>query len=319
VERFGTGEDTALASYRYVEEEGQEEDEEADLLSHEEKNGAEEIDEIPLRYRKKKSAAREAVTHRPYFTIFICVVDVIVMIVELIVNKGFESMKVNPWLGVSAQTLITLGAKDVPLIMYSNQWWRFITPMFLHVGVIHLALNLLAQVLLGLQLEKPIGTWRTAIIYFVSGVTGNLLSAVFLPLQLEAGASGAIYGLLSYYLADLFVHWSIIDNPRKYAAGLFLSTLFGLLIGLLPGIDNFAHIGGTVGGLFISLLVIPRTLETRSVIRRAKISNILGLPLVLVFCALCIVTVYVPSVHDAVGHCHWCEYMDCLPIFHWCA
>lgn len=276
--------------------------------------------EVPLRLRRMIEAqgkAKQKVQHKPYFTIFISVLDVICMIVELIVNKGFTSLKTNPWLGVSLQTLDMLGGKDAPLIVFHNQWWRVITPVFFHVGIGHLLLNLIAQVLLGLQLERPLGWVRVAIIYFVSAVCGNLMSAVFLPLQLEVGASTAIYGMGSYYFVDLMVHWSLIISPGRYLAGLLIGTVIGLAFGMLPGIDNFAHIGGIIGGFIVSMLVVPRTKEGKS-LRYAHAALIIGPPLLVTYLVLCVVFLCVPSLRQLVWGCHWCEYLNCVPLFHWC-
>jgi len=203
--------------------------------------------------------------------------------IEFIVNGGVESLKVNPWVGVSVETLIKLGAKDVPLIVDQNQWWRLLTPIVLHAGIIHVALNVVAQILLGIHLERRIGWWRVGLVYLLGGVAGNLTSAIFLPDLIEVGASGAIYGLSSYYIADLIVHWSVIEHPRKYAMMLAGSTLFGFCIGLLPTIDNFAHIGGSVAGFLISLCMVPPTDAGAAVSRRAKAAMVTGYVLIAVF------------------------------------
>jgi rhomboid protease GluP len=68
-------------------------------------------------------------------------------------------MTVNPWFGPSTDTLLDAGAKYAPYI-YAGEWWRFVTPIFLHVGLIHIALNLSMQLRVGLQLEKSYGAHR---------------------------------------------------------------------------------------------------------------------------------------------------------------
>jgi len=276
--------------------------------------------EVPLRLRKMMEGsgkAKQRIVHRPYFTIFISIVDVLCMVAELIVNRGFESFKDNPWLGVSLGTLDMLGGKDSPRIVYHNEWWRLITPVFFHVGLGHLALNLVAQVLLGIQLERPLGAARVAILYFVSAVCGNLLSALLLPLQLEVGASTAIYGMGSYYFVDLMIHWSLIISPGRYLAGLVVGTIIGVAFGLLPGIDNFAHMGGIIGGFIVSLLLVPRTKEGKS-LRYARASLIVGPPLLVLYVVLCLVFLCVPSLRALAWGCRWCNYLNCLPFFHWC-
>lgn len=276
---------------------------------------------IPLRLQRMKHAARtkqQRVVHRPYFTIFICVVDVIMMIVEIIMNKGFASFKVNPWIGVSAQTLINVGGKYTPLIIDNHQWWRLLTPVFTHVGLGHLLLNLLAQIPLGVQLERVLGTPRIVALYFVSAIAGNLASALFLPLELEVGASTAIYGLASYYLVDLLVHWTLVFAPLRYFFALIAGSVVGLFIGMLPGIDNFAHLGGSAGGFLISMLLIPRTHAGKS-LRYARVASWLGPPLLALYFAAGIAGLCVGVLREEVWRCSWCEYLNCLPIAHWCS
>jgi len=276
--------------------------------------------EVPLRLRKmveQRNRPKRTALYKPYFTIVISVIDVLMMIVELIVNKGFTSPKINPWLGVSLETLIILGGKDVPLIIYDQEWWRIITPVFFHVGLGHLVLNLIAQIPLGLQLERQLGSTRLIILYFGSAIAGNLFSAVFLPYQLEVGASTAIYGLGSYYFVDLVVHWSLIVSPWRYFAGLMIGTVIGLVLGLFPGVDNFAHIGGMIGGFLMSMVIVPRTKEGKS-LKWARGALYSGPPLIALYLILCVVTLCVPAMREVAWECRWCRYFNCLPVFGWC-
>lgn len=143
------------------------------------------------------------------------------------------------------------------------------------------------------------------------------MSAVFLPFELEVGASTAIYGLGSYYLVDLLVHWSLIISPMRYFLGLMIGSIVGLVFGLLPGIDNFAHIGGSAGGFLVSLLLVPRTKEGKS-LKYAKVACIVGPPLLLIYFGLGIAILFTPVLRTSVWGCKWCEYLNCLPVFHWC-
>ena len=82
-------------------------------------------------------------------------------------------------------------SKDKP-----DQWFRFIIPMWEHVGIFHLMVNMSFQLLVGMKIERTAGPIRTALIYFSSAIGGNIYSAIFTPLQPQVGASGALYGLL---------------------------------------------------------------------------------------------------------------------------
>lgn len=137
------------------------------------------------------------------------------------------------------------GAKDNALIS-QGQYWRFITPMFLHADPIHLVANLRALSNLGPAVEEIYGNKKFIPIYLMAGILGNVASYAFLPYK-SVGASGAISGLLG-----ALVHFGIkykgqVDNNFKRA---ILETIaLNIAIGLLmPGIDNYAHAGGFLGG-----------------------------------------------------------------------
>ena len=98
---------------------------------------------------------------------------------------------------------------------YQNEWWRFVTPIFLHAGLIHLAFNVYVQAKIGSDLEAMWGTSTWIAIFLVSGVGGNLASAIFLPTSIGVGASGSIMGMLGAWLVDLIMHWGD-DKPENF-------------------------------------------------------------------------------------------------------
>lgn len=130
--------------------------------------------------------------------------------------------------------------------------------MFLHVGFLHLILNLYSQLIVGIETERGLGFFRLAFVYIISGIGGNLLSAVFMPRIVAVGASGPIFGLFAIYFIDMFINWRIHRQRKLKIIILAVSTLVSMLLGLLPMIDNFAHLGGFICGLLTSLLVIPK-------------------------------------------------------------
>jgi len=102
-----------------------------------------------------------------------------------------ESISLNPMIGPSAQTLIYVGAKQTSLIVNDNQWWRLVTPIFLHAGVIHFVLNMLALWFIGYAVEMNHGFVAVMVLFIVPAVGGTLLSALFLPEYISVGASEA--------------------------------------------------------------------------------------------------------------------------------
>lgn len=152
--------------------------------------------------------------------------------------------------------LILFGAKYTPLIL-EGQWWRLITPMFLHIGIIHLLMNSMALYFLGTTVERIFGRFRFLCIFLLAGFMGNVASFVFSPQSISAGASGGIFGLFGALLFFGLVH----PRPFFRTMGANIITLVGinLLIGFLPGIDFAGHLGGLVGGFLAAAIVsLPR-------------------------------------------------------------
>lgn len=147
-----------------------------------------------------------------------------------------------------------------------NQWYRFILPMFLHAGLIHIAFNLLLQLRLGVDMEREIGPLRFALVYFSAGIFGFILGGNFAPRGVvSTGASGCLFGILALVLLDLFYTWNERLKPWNDLAWLMVDIVISFVLGLLPGLDNFAHIGGFVMGLMLGLTVLrsPAALRRR--------------------------------------------------------
>lgn len=96
-------------------------------------------------------------------------------------------------------TLLNMGARSTPLIR-EGEWWRLVSPVFLHVGLSHLVVNSVTLLYIDRYIEEFFGHWRMVIIYFVSAFFGNLTSAVIMPSTVSAGASTAIFGLFGAFL-----------------------------------------------------------------------------------------------------------------------
>mmetsp|Transcript_7139 Transcript_7139/g.21880 ORF Transcript_7139/g.21880 Transcript_7139/m.21880 type:complete len:463 (+) Transcript_7139:199-1587(+) len=217
------------------------------------------------RQEKETSRARALLTrlgiiggkhYFPFFTIIVNIALVVMMIVETVVNGGIESFGTNPWAGPSLETLIDLGAK-VTILIQDGQVWRLFSATFLHAGWLHLLGNLVVAIPLGILLERIYGFVRMATIYLVSGIGGNLLSAVFYPDAVTVGASGAVFGLIGVVFVDTIGNWKKIERPWLKMGGLIFTIVVSFGLGLLPGIDNFAHIGGWAVGMATGMLVLP--------------------------------------------------------------
>lgn len=154
--------------------------------------------------------------------------------------------------------LVAYGAKDNTLIL-QGQYWRFLTPIFLHVNAIHISLNMLNLVVLGIFLERLFGHLRFLLIYLVTGVIATIASFYFAPQEISVGASGAIFGLVGAYALFVLVHRQAF--PRGGIPALFwllIVVALNLGIGLfVSNVDNYAHVGGLLSGGLLGWIFTP--------------------------------------------------------------
>lgn len=148
--------------------------------------------------------------------------------------------------------LFALGVKDNQLIL-QGQYWRLITPVFLHASILHIGFNMYALFVLGPGLEQSLGHSSYAITYFLSGLAGNVFSFLLSP-NPSLGASTAIFGLIGAQTIFIFRNRALFGSRAR---PLLLNSIFIILInlgfGILPGsnIDNWGHLGGLIfGSLF---------------------------------------------------------------------
>jgi rhomboid protease GluP len=151
-----------------------------------------------------------------------------------------------------ADHLLRWGADFGPLTLH-GQYWRVVTSSFVHVGIVHLTLNMLFLWWVSSLAERILGAYVIVCVYFVTGIGGELLSLTWQRLQVSAGASGAILGIAGV-LISLFAYGKFkTSNNRLLRLRLITWVLFVLLTGLLPGVDNMAHLGGLLTGLLLGL------------------------------------------------------------------
>lgn len=150
------------------------------------------------------------------------------------------------------------GAMYVPFVVEYKEYYRLFTCMFLHFGFSHLMNNMLTLVVIGWNVEMFVGRIRFLVIYFLSGLGGNLLSmAVDIWKQdysVSAGASGAIFGLTGAMLCLAILNHGRAGNITKQ--GMIVMIFISLYTGFTSGgVDNFAHIGGLLTGCLVTTLL----------------------------------------------------------------
>jgi membrane associated rhomboid family serine protease len=156
-------------------------------------------------------SAKDSGLNQPFFTYIIMFICTGCLILSIGVNGWkIESLTVNPMIGPSAQTLIDVGAKKTSLIVNDNEWFRLFSPMFLHAGVIHYVLNMLALWFVGSAVEMNHGFINAAILFIIPAIGGTIMSALFLPEYISVGASGGIFGLIGGCIADIVSNWNLL-------------------------------------------------------------------------------------------------------------
>ena len=183
-----------------------------------------------------------------FITPIIMNLNILVYIIMVAAGLGFVSFK-----GID---LLNWGANFRPYTA-NGQWWRLLTNIFLHGGLVHIIANMVGLLFVGIFLEPLLGRTKYLMIYLVTGIMASATSLWWHTATVSVGASGAIFGLYGVFLALMVLK----VFPKDFSKAFLVSTLifvgFNLLMGLAGGIDNAAHIGGLLSGFVIGLLLTP--------------------------------------------------------------
>lgn len=187
----------------------------------------------------------------------------------LIPERGYAATPILVWLnslyflamiatGISilepkASEILTWGGNYGPAVA-AGQWWRLFSAAFLHIGIMHLASNMIALVYVGAFLEPLIGTKRFILAYLGTALASSLFGLYVHPDIISAGASGAVFGMFGVMLSLLFTQLIPKDIRKKLLFLLGYYVVYNLLYGLKEGIDNAGHVGGLVSGLMFGAL-----------------------------------------------------------------
>lgn len=183
-----------------------------------------------------------------FITPVLIYINVLVFIIMAV--SGMDVMQPNQ------ASLIAAGANFRPLTL-NGQAWRLLTNFFLHIGVIHLSMNMYALLFIGILLEPYLGGSRFSSAYILSGICASVASLWWHPYTISAGASGAIFGMYGVFLAMLTTRF--IEKRARMALLLSIGifVVYNLANGMTSGIDNAAHLGGLAGGVVIGWVFMP--------------------------------------------------------------
>jgi rhomboid protease GluP len=201
--------------------------------------------------------------------------------------RGVNIMSPSP-----DQLLHQWGANNAGYVLFLGQWWRIVTAMFVHVGIIHLATNMWCLWNLGLLAEPLMGGFGVVAVYVLTGAAGNLLSTFYnlmwpireggmISYPVGAGASGAVFGIAGALI--ILLKSNRLPVPPNEVKRLRRSVIYFAVINLVIGggitvgtnvigsgiqIDNMAHLGGVACGLLFATPMVPRLGASRTLFER---------------------------------------------------
>jgi rhomboid protease GluP len=198
---------------------------------------------------------------------------------------------------------VALGAKANEAIR-AGQLWRFFTPMLLHGSILHIGFNMYALMIFGAGLERRYGHGRFLLLYILSGFAGTVFSFLFSSAY-SIGASGAIFGLVGAEGIFLFQNRKLFGaRVRQALNNVIFVVAINLFLGLQPGIDNWGHMGGLMGGLIFAWFAGPHwevqgiSPNLEVVDRREPREVIVGVAVVtIIFCTLAAIGMWFPFVN----------------------
>ncbi len=154
--------------------------------------------------------------------------------------------------------LVLLGANFRPAVA-NGEVWRFFTSMFLHIGLQHILFNAYALFIFGAETERIFGRTRFLTIYILSGLFGSLTSFILGSAMISAGASGAIFGIVGMQVTYFLRYQKLLGSlGRSRLFNILFIVGINIFFGLaVPGIDNWAHMGGLISGAVIALKFMP--------------------------------------------------------------
>lgn len=191
----------------------------------------------------------------PWVTLALAAANVAVWLVTLALGAS----PIEP----SPQWLADHGG-NLGSITLDGEQWRLFTSLFLHIGVLHLGMNMVGLLIGGQLVERLFGRLGFAAIYLISGLAGSLATALR-PGVVSVGASGAIFGVLGAHVAYFMLHRERLDQRiARDSIGLLVVVGYNLVLGFTtPGIDMYAHLGGLAAGCLCGLALEVRRGERR--------------------------------------------------------
>jgi len=182
-------------------------------------------------------------------------------VTPILINLNILIFLIMIFLGVNffspdSASLIKWGANYKPMTL-DGQWWRLFSCNFLHIGILHLLMNMFSLLYIGTMLEPIIGRMRFLVAYILTGLSASIASLWWNDITVSAGASGAIFGIYGVFLALLTSNLFEKKVKESLLGSIGLFVAYNLIYGMKGEVDNAAHIGGLGGGLVYGFSFIP--------------------------------------------------------------
>lgn len=175
----------------------------------------------------------------PMITFFLIALNIIIYLIPILFNES--------------EYFLEKFCLFAPYVQ-NGQYYRVLSAAFIHANIFHLIFNCYALLMIGRQLESFLGKTKFLIIYLFSAITSSIMSMIFLGNSISVGASGAIFGLMGSLVYFGYHYRVYLGNVvrTQIVPLIFTNLCLGFMI---PGIDNFSHIGGLIGGILITIAV----------------------------------------------------------------
>ena len=209
-----------------------------------------------------------SLTPRVWATPTIIAINVAVYV--LMVARGAH------WMKPSIDSMLDAGANFRPLIR--EEPWRLVTSMFLHFGLIHVTMNMVVLAQIGGFVERLVGNVGFLLLYLTTGVLASTASVAWNAQVVSAGASGAVFGVYGIFLGFLLRSRGTVPPAvwKRLLNGALVFIVYNVGFGMLPGIDQAAHLGGLASG-FLAGLAVALPLEPESRPRRLRRAALVAL------------------------------------------
>lgn len=201
------------------------------------------------------------------FTMTVTAIQLLILMLQLAMC-GVAPLDVNPMIGPYPDAFSQWGGKNPYLLLQENEWWRLVTPAFLHVGILHLVVNLYSQWNAASMFEREWGGLSWLFIYVSSEIGCSTFSNLLDPDTVAVGSTGALMGLFAAKLAQVFT-FSFFEVKSQYPDAIrfdqltpiLLGLTFSSLLGALTYIDFSGNLGGLVAGFFAGMTVFSRCIR----------------------------------------------------------